>query len=137
MTRARLAIVVIAIVGTLLSGYLTWVHYSGSLALCIGVGGCEAVQTSRYAMAGPIPVAVIGLVGFLAIVAVALAYARGVATALVPLFGLSLAASLYTAYLTYLEVFVLGAICPWCVSVAVCALAAVALSVREVMTQAD
>ena len=135
MTRAPWLIVAVSAIGTLISAYLTWVHYSGSLALCIGVGGCEAVQTSRYSMVGPVPVALTGLVGFSTMLVAALAYARGVGPALIPLFAFSLAAFLYVSYLTYIEVFVLGAICPWCVSVAACALAACALAVREVVRE--
>lgn len=137
MRGARGLIVALAFIGTLVSAYLTWVHYSGSLALCIGVGGCEAVQTSRYSMVGPIPVAVIGLAGFVALLAAATAYARGSAGALTALFALSLGSTLYVAYLTWIELFVLGAICPWCVSVAVCALAILALSAREVFAATD
>jgi uncharacterized membrane protein len=128
--RSRLAIVALAALGTTVSAYLSWVHLSGALALCVGVGGCEAVQSSRYATIGPVPVALIGLFGFAAILAAAIAFARGVNTASL-LFGLSLAASAYTAYLTYIEVFVLGAICPWCVSVALFSLAICFLSARS------
>lgn len=127
MTRA--AAVVVAGIGALVSAYLTWVHYSGDLALCIGVGGCEAVQTSRFSVVGTVPVALIGLAGFVAILAVALARLRHDAPAWADtaLFGLSLAATLYVAYLTYIELFVLGAVCPWCVAVALCAAIVLAL----------
>lgn len=127
MTRA--AAVVVAGIGALVSAYLTWVHYSGDLALCIGVGGCEAVQTSRFSVVGTVPVALIGLAGFVAILAVALARLRRDAPAWADtaLFGLSLAATLYVAYLTYIELFVLGAVCPWCVAVALCAAIVLAL----------
>ncbi len=125
----RASAAVVAAIGTLVSAYLTWVHYSGNLALCIGVGGCEAVQNSRFSVVGPVPVALIGLAGFIAILAVALLRLRD--DALVwsdtALFGLSLAATLYVAYLTYIELFVLGAVCPWCVMVAVCAAVVLAL----------
>ena len=129
-------LLVSASLGTLVSAYLTWVHFSGDLALCIGVGGCESVQTSRYSMVGPLPVSLIGLIGFSAILGVAVAHVRGASWPLTPLFALSLGAALYVAYLTYLEVFVIGAICPWCVCVAVCALAVFALAVRE-LTRAE
>jgi uncharacterized membrane protein len=135
VTRTRALTIAFAAVGTAVSAYLTWVHYSGSLALCIGVGGCEAVQTSRYAMLGPIPVALAGLLGFAAILAAAVLHARGGDAALTALFALALGASVYVAYLSYVEVFVLGAICPWCVSVAVCALAILALAAREIATE--
>ncbi len=130
----RIGVVVLAAIGTLVSAYLTWVHYSGSLALCVGVGGCEAVQTSRFSMLGPVPVALIGLVGMAAILGVAVVRLRSDApwtgTAL---FGLSLAATGYVAYLTYVELFVLGAVCPWCVSVAVVSVAIFALTAWELL----
>ncbi len=127
MTRAAAAVV--AAIGALVSAYLTWVHYSGDLALCIGVGGCEAVQTSRFSVVGTVPIALIGLAGFSAMLAVALLRVRDDAPAWADttLFGLSLAATLYVAYLTYIELFVIGAVCPWCVTVAVCAVAVLAL----------
>ncbi len=121
MSRARLAVVVLAVIGTAVSAYLTWVHYSGSLALCVGVGGCEAVQTSRFSMIGSIPVALLGLAGMAAILAVAVVRLVSDAPwAATTLFALSLAATAYVAYLTYIELFVLGAVCPWCVAVAIC-----------------
>ena len=125
----RASAAVVAAIGTLVSAYLTWVHYSGNLALCIGVGGCEAVQNSRFSVVGPVPIALIGLAGFIAMLAVALLRLRDDAPAWsdTALFGLSLAATLYVAYLTYIELFVLGAVCPWCVMVAVCAAVVLAL----------
>lgn len=137
MSVSRLLVLALAAIGTLVSAYLTWVHYSGSLALCIGVGGCEAVQTSRFATIGPLPVALVGLAGFVAILVVAIAHARGASWSLTPLFALSLAATLYVAYLTYVEVVVLGAICPWCVAVAVCSVGVFALALRELLTDTN
>lgn len=100
----------------------------------MGVGGCEAVQTSRYSMIGDVPVALIGLAGMAVILAVALARLRSEDPRLdVALFALSLGATAYTAYLTYLELFVLHAVCPWCVTVAICSVAIFALVARDVM----
>ena len=124
-----------AAVGTAVSAYLVWVHYSGSLALCVGVGGCEAVQTSRYAMIGVLPVAAVGLGGFSAMLGVAIArLLRDHPWLDLALFGLSLAATLYIAYLTYVEIFVLGAICPWCVTAAACAVVVFALAARDLVS---
>jgi uncharacterized membrane protein len=118
---------VFAAIGTAVSGYLTWLHYSGSLALCIGVGGCEAVQTSRFSMLGSVPVAALGLAGFVGMLLLAVARLSSSMPGLdLALFMLSFGATLYVVYLSYVEVFVLGAICPWCVSVAVCAVAILA-----------
>ncbi len=116
-------LVVLAGLGVLVSGYLTWVHYSGKAALCTGAGGCEQVLTSRFAVVAGIPVALLGLGLYLTLLGLSLwrALARAGAPPLVPLalFGLALAGALYSGYLTYLELFVIRAICPWCVSSAV------------------
>ncbi len=127
-------VVALAAIGTAVSAYLTWVHYSGSLALCVGAGGCEVVQASRYAMLGPVPVALLGLVALAAMTALAWwrFRANGPAAALSALFALSLAATLVVVYLTYLEVFVIRAICPWCASLAAAVVAILVLTVREV-----
>jgi Predicted membrane protein len=129
----RVATVALSAIGTAVSAYLTWVHYSGSLALCLGAGGCETVQASRYSMAGPVPVAVIGLVGLATITAVSAWRLSRAAPpwALTALFGLSVAATLYVAYLTYLELFVVRAICPWCASVAIVTAAVLVVTVSE------
>ena len=124
----------LAVIGTAVSAYLTWVHYSGSLALCVGLGGCEVVQTSRWSMIGDIPVALVGLVGYVAILTVAAARLWSRRPGLdLALFALSLAATGYVLYLSYIEVFVLGAICPWCVSVAVCSVAIFGLTARDLL----
>ncbi len=132
-SRGRTAVVALGAIGTAVSAYLTWVHYSGSLALCVGAGGCEVVQASRYAMLGPVPVAVLGLAALAAMTALAWwrFRANGPASALTGLFALSLAGTVFVAYLTYLEVFVIRAICPWCASVAIAVVAILVLTVRE------
>ena len=133
LRRTRLGIVAVAAVGIAVSAYLTWIHYSGSLALCLGAGGCETVQASRYAEIGPLPVAGLGLAGFIAIAAVAAARLRPdpPTWTLTALFTLALAGTLYAAYLTYLEVFVIAAVCPWCVTVALSSALVLVLTIRE------
>lgn len=122
-------------VGLVISAYLTWVHYSGNLALCIGVGGCEIVQASRFAVAGGVPVALIGLAGFVLIFGLAVLRLREAAPAWADtgIFALSIAATLYVAYLTYVELFVLGAVCPWCVAVALCSVIVLAVVGAELL----
>jgi len=118
----------LAVVGAAIAGYLTWVHYSGAEPLCVAGGGCEKVQESRYAEVAGVPVAVIGLVGYLAILA-SLAIRRDgarVATAFLAFVGVA-----FSAYLTYVEVFTIEAICQWCVaSAVVMTLIAVLASIR-------
>jgi uncharacterized membrane protein len=115
--RLRIAGLVVALAGIGVASYLTYVHYAGLQPFCAGGGhGCERVQSSSYARLGGIPVALLGLAGYLAIAAALLApgeRARLAAAALaVSGFG-------FSAYLTYLELFVIDAICQWCVASAV------------------
>lgn len=117
--RLRVASVALAVIGTALSGYLTYIHYSGALALCLGAGGCETVQTSRYAEIAGLPVALLGLFAFAAVTVLAAIRLREGASdrMLTGIFGITLGGSLFALYLTYLELFVIHAICPWCVVV--------------------
>ena len=108
---------VLALVGIAIAGYLTWVHYAGLEPVCIGGGGgCERVQSSRWAELGGVPVAVLGLVGYVAILAsLALPEETG---ALVATF-LSLVGFGFSVWLTYVELAKIDAICQWCVASAV------------------
>ncbi|MDQ6729316.1 MAG: vitamin K epoxide reductase family protein [Actinomycetota bacterium] len=114
--RLWIAILVLSLIGTGVAGYLTYVHYEGLKVLCLSSGGCETVQASRYAKLDGVPVAVLGLAGYVGILgslAIRGEFGRvaGFAIALIG-FGFSM-------YLTYRELFTIKAICPWCVSSAV------------------
>ena len=108
---------VIALIGVGIATYLVYIHYAGIKPICAaGGGGCEKVQTSDYAKLAGIPVAVLGLAGYLAIIASLfvpgdLGRLAGAAIALSG-FGFSM-------YLTYREIFTIKAICQWCVGSAV------------------
>ena len=66
----RRATAVLALLGIAIAGYLTWIHYAHLDPVCVGGGGgCERVQSSRWAELGGIPVAVLGLGGYIAILA--------------------------------------------------------------------
>jgi uncharacterized membrane protein len=115
--RLTIAIAAIAVVGLAVAGYLTYVHYADVAPICTGGShGCEKVQTSSYAKVAGIPVALIGLAGYLAILgSLAIRGERGVlATAALTLVGFG-----FSMYLTYLELFEIDAICQWCVASAV------------------
>lgn len=113
----RVLLAVLALIGLLISAYLTWVHLSGTAPVCIGGGGgCEAVQSSRYSKVMGIPVAVLGLLAYAVLLGTALV--RDEKAALLGLF-IALVGTLYSAYLTYLELFVIQAICQWCVASAI------------------
>lgn len=129
----RVATLALSIVGSAISAYLTWVHFSGQLALCLGTGGCQTVQASRYAEVAGVPVAALGLAAFGATtVLAALRLRPAPAWTLTGLFGLTLGGTLFAVYLTSIEFFVIRAVCPWCV-VADSAMAALfAISLLEI-----
>jgi uncharacterized membrane protein len=113
----RIATAGLALIGLGIAGYLTWVHYAGLHPFCVGGGGgCEKVQTSRWSDLAGIPVAVLGLAGYLAVLAT-LALPEDLsrsAAAFVALVGLG-----FSAWLTYVELAKIHAICQWCVASAV------------------
>jgi uncharacterized membrane protein len=115
--RLRVAMAGLALLGIAIAGYLTWVHYAGLKPVCLsGGGGCEKVQSSQYADVAGIPVALLGLIGYVGILASL--WLRGEA-------GLTLGVMLtliglgFSGYLTYRELFTIDAICQWCVASAV------------------
>src|SRR5262249_10508576 len=105
--------------GAVDAGYLTYIKLAHVEAICRGVGDCEAVNSSISAQIGGVPVALLGLGAYLAILALLVAEPRlPVLQDYGPLaiFGLALTGTLYSAYLTYVELFVIHAICPYCVA---------------------
>jgi uncharacterized membrane protein len=99
-----------------IAGYLTYVHFAGLQPICGISHGCETVQSSRYASLLGIPVALLGLVSYIAIFASMRLRGDG------PLLAgsaLVVIAFTFSAYLTYREVFTIHAICTWCVSSAI------------------
>jgi uncharacterized membrane protein len=116
--RLGVASIVLAVLGLAVAAYLTYVHYRGIKVLCLSSGGgCETVQASRYAKLGGVPVALLGLIGYVGILG-ALLFGRGELGRLITL-GLTLIGFGFSAYLTYRELFTIDAICQWCVSSAV------------------
>jgi uncharacterized membrane protein len=110
----------VAFVGMGISAYLSFVHFSGVPLYCEGAGGCHTVQASEYATLLGVPVALLGFVLYAGIFAAGLLALRGAgATAQVApflVFGLALSGVLYSAYLTWLELYRIYAICTWCVA---------------------
>jgi uncharacterized membrane protein len=131
----RIATAALALVGVAVAGYLTWVHYAGLQPVCVGgSGGCEKVQASDYAKFVGIPVAVIGLAGYVGLLAtLALPDALGRAAAAL----LALVGMLFSGYLTYAEIVELEAICQWCVASAVIITALAGVSVARLLQVPD
>jgi len=132
----RAALLALATFGVLISAYLTWTHFAGLSPVCTGGGaGCETVQASRYATVLGIPVALLGLISYAGLILSATLWGEvGIYLG----FLISLIGTLFSAYLTYLEVFVIEALCQWCLASAaimVLTLVCTSLATRQ-LTQA-
>ena len=118
------AIPILAILGLGASIYLTYVDVSHTQALCGPVGDCNTVQSSPYAkLFGFFPVAVLGMLGYIAIL-ITWTWRRmrsdSIARMAGPiLYGMALFGTLFSVYLTYLELFIIRAVCIWCLSSAI------------------
>src|SRR3990172_4926725 len=115
---------VLALAGRGVAGYLAYVETQAVSAVCGPVGDCNAVQRSPYArIFGVLPVGVMGMLGYLAILAAwlwgRLRQDRLAVYAPVVIFGLALFGTLLSLYLTFLEPFVIKAVCVWCLTSAV------------------
>lgn len=119
----RLASAVTAVLGAAITAYLLYVRQTGGALVC-STGGCETVQNSAYAEVLGLPVAALGLVGFLGLLLTALA--RG-EWARVSQATLGLAAFAFSVYLLYIQLAVIDAICEWCLATDVLTSAIVAL----------
>ncbi|MGH2582951.1 MAG: vitamin K epoxide reductase family protein [Anaerolineales bacterium] len=111
----------LGLIGLADSLYLTWIKVAHN-GVCSVSGGCEVVNTSAYASIGGIPIALLGAGAYLMMIAVLLLENRNEFFEFngpMIVFGISLAGVLYSAYLTYLELYVIRAICPFCVVSAV------------------
>jgi uncharacterized membrane protein len=121
---AEIVITVLSLIGLGAAIYLTYVEITHTRALCGPVGDCNTVQSSPYAkLFGLIPIGVIGAVGYIAIL-VAWLWRRFRSDALSRvagpiMFGMALFGTLFSIYLTYLELFVIHAVCIWCLTSAV------------------
>lgn len=115
---------VLTIIGLAVAGYLTYVETQAVAAVCGPVGDCNAVQTSSYSkLFGLIPVGLIGMAGYVAILAVWLwgRFGSGRLADYAPLavHGMTILAVAFSLYLTFLEPFVIKAVCIWCLTSAV------------------
>jgi uncharacterized membrane protein len=120
--KYRVGSLILAGIGLVDSLYLTYVKISNSYAICGPLGDCESVNSSQYAEIAGIPIALLGAGAYLIILLLLILEKRGefwADYAPIIVFGISFAGVLYSAYLTYIEIFVLRAICPYCVVSAV------------------
>jgi uncharacterized membrane protein len=133
--RWRMGTAMLSLAGLFVSAYL-YLYKAGYIGtIACGTGGCETVQLSAQSSFLGVDVALIGVVGYAVLLAVSLAGlqpkfadARWPALALALLSGGAVA---FTLYLKYLELFVIHAICRWCVVSAVLIAATFLLSILE------
>jgi uncharacterized membrane protein len=109
----RLAARALALAGLAVAGYLTWVHFDDAALVCVAGGGCETVQQSEYAEIAGIPVALLGLGSYTAVLGLVIwdtPNAR-LGAAMLALVGL-----VFSLYLLALQLFVIDAVCVWCLA---------------------
>ena len=109
----------LTVIGLAVSIYMTIYKLTDNSSMCLGSGDCSVVNASKYSEVNNIPVAVIGIVGYAAILAILLLERRPgyfEENAILLVFGLALTGFLFTAYLVYVEIFLLNAFCPFCIT---------------------
>src|ERR1044071_81402 len=110
---------ILTILGLLVSIYMTIFKITNNAKMCIGSHGCSVVNSSRYAEVNGIPVAVLGVVDYAAILAVLFLERRPgffQQNGTLLFFGLSLTGFLFTLYLIFVEVALIKAYCPFCIT---------------------
>ncbi len=124
--RLKITAVVLVVLGIADGAYLTYIHYAGIEPVCSIAHGCIKVQTSEWSKFHGAPIALIGLIGYVLILGSLLFLpgdlGRGASA------GLSLFGFMYSAYLSYRELFSIHAICQWCV------LSAIILTLLAIVT---
>jgi len=126
----------LALAGLGVAAYLAFVETTATEAVCGPVGDCNTVQQSEYArLFGLVPIGVLGVAGYAAILVAWVAGTRaapGVARgARLALLAMAFAGTAFSVYLTFLEPFVIGATCAWCVTSAVIMSALLVIAVRS------
>jgi uncharacterized membrane protein len=107
----RAGVALVALAGTAVAGYLTYVHYRPDALICTSSGGCETVQESSYAELVGIPVALLGLLAYVAVLVLVAWDTEAARTAVA---AIALGGAAFAVYLVALQAFVIDAWCVWC-----------------------
>ena len=137
--KIRISIAVVSLIGLLDSLYLSWVEFTHREAFCGGYGDCQTVANSPYSEIAGIPIAILGMGAYLVILGLLYIEQRGgfwLEYSPLIIFGISLVGVIYSIYLTYLEIAVIYAICPYCVLSAVAMLLIFILSIVRLIINA-
>lgn len=129
----------LCIIGFGVAGYLAYIETTNTTAVCGPVGDCNTVQQSKYArLFGILPIGVLGLIGYVAIfiswLVARYANNRLADLAVISIFFMSVLGTLFSIYLTFLEPFVIGATCAWCLTSAILMTILMLLTVRPAKT---
>jgi len=112
--------IALATLGVLVSIYMTVFKLTSNAAMCLGSGDCSTVNASPYSMVYGIPVAFVGVLGYLAILGTLILETFGSKffrqNSSLIVFGLAVTGFAFTLYLVYLEIFVIKALCPFCIT---------------------
>lgn len=127
------ALLLLALIGIGIAGYLTYVHARGFDPACT-FGGCERVQNSEWARLAGVPVPYIGLFGYVSILVGLLVRGELARLAVAAMTYIGFA---FSMYLTYREIFDIRAICQWCVASAVTMTLLAVLATIRVLTVHD
>jgi uncharacterized membrane protein len=135
--RLRFAAYVLALIGFLDSFYLLIIKLTNNKGLCLeGVGDCWTVNLSVYSEIAGVPIAVLGMGAYLTILALLFFETKGAFwknNSPIIIFGIALAGTIYSAYLTYIEIYVIQAICPFCVISAMMILGLLGVSIARLV----
>ena len=113
--HAGVVLAILDLIGLAIASYLSSVELAGNLPYCGPLKGCEEVALSEYSKINGIPVAVFGVFLSITLFVLAVAWWRtNNPTLLAAHYGLSLVGVIFEVYFTYLELFVIGAVCVWC-----------------------
>lgn len=137
-TGIRMTIPVLGLTGMGISSYLIYVHYNEIETICLPNFECDFVLSSPYAQMWGIPISVLGLFIYavMTLLGFWLLFERSEGQDLISLgiYAIALSGTLFTAYLYYLEIFVLHAFCTWCVGSSLVTLGLLALSLINLFT---
>ena len=114
------ASIVFTVIGLAVSIYTTIEKLTNHSRMCLGNGNCQTVLSSSYAEIRGFPVSGVGIIGYVAILVALILEVKGgrffKENATLAIFGMTLIGFLFTLYLIYLEIFVIKALCPFCVT---------------------
>ena len=134
------ASIVTAILGGLDAAYLLIYKLTSTQAMCLGSGECSTVNSSRYSEINGIPVSLLGLLAYLAIIGLHALETRShffEQNGNLLVFGLSLIGVLFSVYLTYVELYIIHAVCPFCVASAILIAVIFILAIIRLIRQTD